>query len=259
MNVRKSKVFARLLKKDTVEICRVSELLKGGHFSADDLADKFVELSKKVWGEIAEGKFVWTKEMVLSHFKVCPRFIFCAFLGDQLVATLTNMVTNEENLYQHNSWLKLTDNGNLTAHQPSGLAGFGVDLSVSPQAPRNTSDRLVLAAVLDGVVGVGLKAVYLGARIPFYHKHAQMSVEDYAQGKRKSGKPLDPELYFYLKNGFEIVDIIPDYMEDQESLDYGVLIRWKNPFYWVTRVFPFLKPAIRFVGRKLFLRTPQIK
>jgi hypothetical protein len=84
-----------------------------------------------------------------------------------------------------------------------------------------------------------------------------MSVEDYVYGMRKSGKPLDPELYFYMKNGFEIVDIIPKYMEDPDSLDYGVLIRWENPLYWVTRALPFLKPVIRYAGKKLFLRMPQ--
>jgi hypothetical protein len=259
MNVRKSKVFARLFKKDTVEICRVSELLKGGHFSADDLTDKFVELSQKVWGEICEGKFVWTKEMVLSHFRICPEQIYCGFLNGDITATLTFMYENESVILLHTPWLEKTDDGLLTNHQPSGNTVFGVDLSVVSGSPANISSRIVLSAILINVIGDGLKGVYLGARIPSYHKHSQMNVREYVFGKRKSGKPLDPELYFYLKNGFEIVDIIPEYMEDPESLNYGVLIRWKNPFYWVTRVLPFLKPIIRFVGKKLFLRTPQTK
>ena len=83
-----------------------------------------------------------------------------------------------------------------------------------------------------------------------------MEVEDYVFGKRKSGKPLDPELYFYLKNGFKIVEVIPGYMHDPESLDYGVLIRWDNPIYIITRMFP-LKWMIRFISSFLILRTPE--
>ena len=42
-------------------------------------------------------------------------------------------------------------------------------------------------------------------------------------------------------DGFEIVEIIPEYMEDPESLNYGVLIKWSNPLYKVTMALPFLK------------------
>jgi len=259
MNVRKSNVFARFPKKDAVTICRVSDLLEDHYFSANDLADKFVELSQQVWGTISGGKFVWTKEMIMSHFKICPRFIFCAFCKGKVIATLTNMLIDQSSLNNHSSWLDKTGNGCLTTHKPKSRVGFGADLSVLKNAPKSASNKLVLAALVDGVIGEGLQAVYLGSRIPFYHKNSHMDVRNYVYGKRKNGKPFDPELYFYLKNGFEIVGIIPDYMEDPESLNYGVLIRWKNPFYWVTRMLPFLKPIIRFIGKKLFLRIPQIK
>src|SRR5208337_1366143 len=109
------------------------------------------------------------------------------------------------------------------------------ELSVIKTAPKKAADKIVLTAILDGIIGEGLKGVYLGARIPAFHKHNHMKVEDYVLGKRQNGKPLDPELYFYIKNGFEIVDIIPEYMEDQKSLNYGVLIQWKNPFYQMTK------------------------
>jgi hypothetical protein len=102
-----------------------------------------------------------------------------------------------------------------------------------------------------------VQSVYLGARIPGYHKHSHIPVTDYVFEKSKSGKPIDPELYFYLKQGFEIVKIIPEYMEDPESLNYGVLIRWINPLYQGTRVFPFLMPMIRYVGAAIFLWTPR--
>ncbi|MDA8240869.1 MAG: hypothetical protein M0Z67_10950 [Nitrospiraceae bacterium] len=58
-------------------------------------------------------------------------------------------------------------------------------------------------------------------------------------------------------DGFEIVEIIPEYMEDPESLNYGVLIKWSNPLYKVTMALPFLKPFIISAGKVLFFRIPQ--
>ena len=53
------------------------------------------------------------------------------------------------------------------------------------------------------------------------------------------------------------MEIIPEYMEDPESLNYGVIIKWDNPLYKVTKVFPFLKSLIKFLGEKIFLRLPK--
>ena len=33
--------------------------------------------------------------------------------------------------------------------------------------------------------------------------------------------------------------IIPGYIKDPESLDYGILVVWENPFLDLTEVFPF--------------------
>lgn len=235
-----------------VKITRVSDLIKKG-VDTEWLAEEFVRLNREVWGDITDSRYLWTKKMVQSHFRICPDIIYCAFENGVLVATLTNMITTDDDIRKNKTWLEKTDNGFLTKHRPDGDIGFGVDLSVSKKASRKVSDRIVLAALLIAVCGKGVKAVYLGARIPSYHNHHQMSAEEYVIGKRKSGKPFDPELYFYLKNGFEIVEIIPDYMVDPESLNYGVLIKWTNPLYKITKVMPFLKGIISFLGRMIVL------
>ncbi len=237
-------------------VTRVSDLLERG-YDADQLAHDFVRINREVWGAITKDEYLWTVDKVKSHFKICPQTTYCAFANGKMVATLNNIFTTEEELRKNKSWLEKTGNGYLTTHVPTGNLGFGVDLSVTREAPKKVSDKLVLATVLVGIIGEGLKAGYIGSRIPSYHKHRDIKVEDYVYGKRRNGKPLDPELYFYLKDGFEIEEIIPEYMDDPDSLNYGVLIRWDNPLYRVTKALPFLKPVIRWIGKKLFLRLPE--
>jgi hypothetical protein len=46
-----------------------------------------------------------------------------------------------------------------------------------------------------------------------------------------AGKREDPTLSFQLKNGFVVLDIIPDYVHDNESRNYATLLEWLNPQY----------------------------
>jgi len=252
------KIFARETEsKKTLEIARVSDLIEKG-FAADILANEFIKINKEVWGGITNSQYIWTKEMLLGQFQICPQNLYCAFENGKIVATLTTLFTTEAFLKKNKSWFEKTGNGFLTTHIPDGDVGFGVDLSVLRGASKKVSDRIVFAAIFICIIGDGLKTGYLGARIPSYYKHKHMKVEDYVFGRRKSGKPLDPELYFYQKLGFEIVEIISEYTEDPESLNYGVLIRWNNPLYKITKKLPFLKSIIKYIGKKIFIRVPEL-
>jgi hypothetical protein len=258
----KVKAFVTLFKKraepkNMLAIARVSDLIEKG-LETDLLANEFTRINKEVWGNIIDSQYIWTKEMLMSQFQICPQLLYCAFENGKMVATASGIFTTEEDLKNHKSWLGKTGDGYYTTHKPDGNVGFGADLSVLREAVKKTSDKIMLALLLVTILGEGLKSLFLGSRIPSYHKYKNMKVEDYVFGKRKSGKPLDPELYFYQKLGFEIVEIIPEYMEDPESLNYGVLIRWNNPLYRITKTFPFLKSVIKYVGKKLFIKVPEL-
>jgi hypothetical protein len=247
------RVFKKL-KKDKVVICRVSDLLKAG-FDQQIIMNGMIRVNESVWDGITDQRYIWTDEMLRSQFRICPDLIFCAFENGQMTATASGFFTTEADLDKYKSWLEKTGNGYFTRHNTTGNVGFGADLSVTRDASTRTSNRLMLSFLFE-IIGYELKALYLGSRIPSYHKHRQMPVEDYVYAKRQSGKPLDPEIYFYLKDGFEIVEIIPDYMDDPESLNYGVLIRWNNPLYRVTKILPFLRPIIQRAARAFLLRIP---
>jgi hypothetical protein len=69
-----------------------------------------------------------------------------------------------------------------------------------------------------------------------------MSAEEYAWADRH-GLPLDPEIRFYRKMGLRPVRLVENYFADPESLDWGILVEMRNPFY---------RPALlRVAGRVL--------
>jgi hypothetical protein len=238
-----------------ITICRVSDLIDKGIEPAW-LIREFIRVNKNVWQDITELEYVWTEAMLRSQFAICPKNLYCAFEGGRMVGTASGYLCHPDDLRRYKTWLEKTDDGRFSHHRPDGKLAFGADLSVVRGASPRVSHRLMLTLLLHGVIGSSIESLYLGSRIPGYHRNRDMKVEDYVYGKRKSGKPLDPELQFYMRDGFEIVEIIPEYMHDPNSLDYGVLVRWDNPLYRVTRIFPFLKWLIRFVCEFLLISIP---
>jgi ribosomal protein S18 acetylase RimI-like enzyme len=109
-----------------------------------------------------------------------------------------------------------------------------VDLSVHPLYQNKGIGKKLMISVGKLAIKYNLKQGLLGARIPNYHKYAdKIKVEDYVKINKneKTNIPPDPELMFYQKLGLKIVKVIPNYFDDPESLNYGVLMEWKNPFY----------------------------
>ena len=81
---------------------------------------------------------------------------------------------------------------------------------------------LVIEKNLDRLLG--------GGRIPGYHHVSEiMTAEEYVQ-KVLIGEQNDPVISFLLKCGRRPIGVVENYLEDEESHNYGVLMEWKNPF-----------------------------
>ena len=78
--------------------------------------------------------------------------------------------------------------------------------------------------------GCGLLRIRAGARLRGYHRHAaQLSPKAYVE-KVVAGELRDPTLSFQLREGFEVVAVVPSYLRnDSESLGHAVVIEWLNP------------------------------
>lgn len=70
-----------------------------------------------------------------------------------------------------------------------------------------------------------------GGRMPGYHQFANnMTAEQYLDAVVK-GDIKDQVISFLLRCGRTPVKVIPNYLEDKESNNYGALMEWKNPFF----------------------------
>lgn len=133
------------------------------------------------------------------------------------------------------SWEELTAAGTGSNVVRDGDTLYGSSLGVSPRFRGQNIGAMLVNRALRKTVELGCRQFVLGCRIPDYSRYSDIPVEQYITLKRKDGEYLDRELRFYSRCGLRFLKPLPDYMvgdwADPDSLNYGVLSIWNNPFY----------------------------
>lgn len=211
---------------------------------------EIIRVENETWppGEAA------TEEMFRSRIQVFPQGVFVAEFREQLVGVVAFQRMHFDLDCPISTWKKTTDSGMIRAsHSPEGETIFGIDLSATPSAPPKTGTRL-LAEVGRYAIYHNLKHGILGGRIPKYSEHSdKMTPEEYLEAKNVNGEPLDPEVRFYKRAGLKIGKVIPGYFDDPDSMSYGVLLIWENPFYVKNPILRALVKPFAILGFHIYL------
>ncbi len=207
---------------------------------------EIIRVEKEAWPEGTEA----TEKMFRSRIETYPEGVYVAVYQGKIIGVVAFELIYYDLNNPITSWKEATDNGMIkNSHKKDGDTIFGVDLTASPNAPRGTGTRL-LVEVGRQAISKNLKRGILGGRLPKYKDYAdKMTPEEYLKAKNENGEPLDPEVRFYKRAGLKIEKILPNYFEDPDSLNYGVLLIWDNPFYAKRKI---MKPFKILLGRILF-------
>ncbi|MEK7624163.1 MAG: GNAT family N-acetyltransferase [Patescibacteria group bacterium] len=193
---------------------------------------KILLIEEIAWGKEKSA----SKEMIESRIKTFPGGALVAESNKEIIG----VVFTERVDYDFNNsaftWYEITDNGFIkNSHKADGRVVYGVDLSVMPSYQHLGVGTQLLEGIGKLAIRYNVKYGMLGGRLPLYYKYAnKMTVEEYINAvtdTEKGHRSLDPEIDFYKKSGLKIIKAIPNYFKDPESLDYGVLLLWENPFY----------------------------
>lgn len=206
---------------------------------------EILSVEKEAWPEGMQA----TEEMMESRIRVFPEGTKVALSEsnyERIVGVVCVEIVNFDTKNPYPTWQEATDHGTIKhTHNSQGDTVYGVDLSVLPKAPKETGKKL-LESVAKMAIARNLRQCVLGGRIPRFARYVEKKLARDPENISKKemdqiawkyihqqshSRSLDPEVNFYKKVGLEVVDILPNYMEDPRSLNYGVLLRWKNPFF----------------------------
>ena len=187
-----------------------------------------VDLQKRAFPEMP----VWRSEDLVNHLAIFSEGQFVAVdRANRIVGSASSLIIDWDDYAESARWASITGHGTFSTHNPLGKTLYGADMCVDPQARRQGIGTLLYEQRKRLVKSKGLKRMLTGGRIPGYDKFsAVMSPKQYVieviQGKRK-----DPTLSFQLRNGFVVLDIVPEYLTDRESQGFATLLEWLNPEY----------------------------
>ena len=196
-----------------------------------DLADisDIIELQKKAFPLMAKDGVIWSEHHLESHIKIFPEGQLCAEINGKLVASSSSLVTSLTSEYQEHTWKYATDNGMFTNHTLEGDSLYGADIATHPDSRGLGIATMLYDARKDLAVKLNLRRIIAGGRLFNYCEYSEkMSAQKYAE-KVVSGEIQDLVLSFQLKNGFEFIKVLPNYMRDARSLNNASFIEWINP------------------------------
>lgn len=184
-------------------------------------------LNTKVYGESSDGL---SEKMVRSQITTFPEGQFVALFNDVVVGHAATFIIDEEICLKAHSWKEITAGGYASRHDPDGDMLYGMEVCVDPDMRGMRVGERLYNMRKKLCVSLHLKAIVFGGRMPNYAKHAAkgLSAKDYVQAV-VSKKLKDPVLGFQMRNGFEPIGVLKNYLpSDQESQGFASHMVWHN-------------------------------
>lgn len=191
-------------------------------------AKEIAELTQLVYGKDIGAE----PQDVLDWVHIFPEGQIRIKYQGKIVANSSSLIVNFDDYGPQHTLAEITDEYKITNHNPNGDTLYGFDITVHPDYRRKGLAGMLYQARQDVCRKFNLKRIMFGGRIPGYHQYANhLSPWEYVQ-QVVDGKLADQVLSFQLKNGFKVIDIIHNYLpEDEESRGYATLMEWRNDAY----------------------------
>ena len=174
----------------------------------------------------------YSRGMIRGQLNNWPDGQFVALYEGKISGYCASIRLDERLALAPHGWEEITNDGFGSRHDPTGDWLYGFEMCVDPEmrgvriGQRLYDERKALAERLE------LKGIVIGGRLPFYGRNRRKveSPEDYVR-QVIEGKIKDPILGFQIRNGFEPIGILKNYLpEDKASLGYAAHLVWRNPY-----------------------------
>jgi ribosomal protein S18 acetylase RimI-like enzyme len=189
--------------------------------------DQLLDVQKEAFPPPFPEDLWWSREQIESHVTTFPEGALLAEIDGTVVGSATSLLIAFDG--KPHTWDDVADNGYIKgSHQPNGDSLYGIDLCVRPSYRGKGIAQTLYAARKETVRKLGLSRFLAGCRIPNYKEYSdELDVKTYVKAVQQ-GDIKDLVLTFMLKQGLTPLQVLPNYLEDDESSNYAVLVEWKN-------------------------------
>ncbi len=186
--------------------------------TVNDLED-LCTLEFDAWGDSAADVDELKRRLTLDAHS-----IFVATIDDKIVGSIICTETRFDGI-ESKKWSHYVKSFGSKDEAADCL--YIVSISALSNAPRGVG-QFLLKSMVDECVKRDLKYLAYGSRIPGYHLYSDsLSVKEYVTAV-KDGRIIDPVLSIANLIEFKIGAIVDNYYNDEESLNFGVIVYKKT-------------------------------
>jgi len=198
------------------------------NMTSEDLAG-VVELQKSAFPPPFPQDYHWDPHHLQQHIDIFPDGQFVAELEGRIVGSCSNTIISEERWRAHENWYLTVGGPAIRGFTRKGTTLYGLDIAVEPSVRRQGIGRAFYEARYALIRSLGLTRYGTGCRIPGfsqYHRlHPEVDVHRYGAlvaVREVTDRTMTPLLHMRLT----FLEIIEEYMEDEESANAGALLEW---------------------------------
>ena len=144
--------------------------------------------------------------------------------GGQVVGSTSTMRCDFDFEHPQHTFLAFTGNLTLSTHQPCGAWLYGLDIMVRPDFRKMGIARLLYRARQQYCRANGLRGQVTTGMLNGYGPHRERLTPEAYFEKLRAGEITDPTVSAQQKIGWEIVGLVPGYLNDPQCGHYGVLL-----------------------------------
>lgn len=184
-------------------------------------------LSEKVYTEMPP----YSMDMLRGQINNFPEGQFLAEYDGKIVGYCASIRVPERLALGKHTWSQITGGGYGSTHMADGEYLYGMEVFVDTSHRGLRIGERFYDARKNLCKHYRLKGIVFGGRMPLLHKRLKKigSVEKYVAAVQAK-EIRDPVVSFQLKEGFEILGVLENYMpSDKESLGYATHMIWRNP------------------------------
>lgn len=174
----------------------------------------------------------WKLEQFQAMIQRFPEGQLAIEFDGALAASSCSLIVDYDLYTDWHDWQTISGSGTIENHRSDGDILYGIEIMVGPKFRARKLARRLYEARKHLVRDLNLKGIVIGGRIPGYaaQKDAMSAHEYVAQVESKH--LFDPVLTTQLSNGFEVKQLLRDYMPtDEDSVGWATHMEWLNVDY----------------------------
>jgi predicted amidohydrolase/ribosomal protein S18 acetylase RimI-like enzyme len=191
--------------------------------------DAIVELTARAYPRM----WPYRKAMIRGQINAFPEGVWVAEHDGDIVGYCATIRVSESRALGAHTWHSITGGGYGSTHDSEGEYLYGYEVCVDPGMRRYRIGQRFYRERRRLVEHLRLKGTVIAGRMPGYARKRREygSPEAYLEAV-KARKIRDPVVGFQLRNGFEVIGVLENYLpDDRESMGYAAHMVWRNPLY----------------------------